>query len=107
MKALLKFDAIWINAICIIRIWVGIIFIWYGRNFYDATKMHGFANFLDSYHISFPLFSAYISKTFEFFGGLCLVAGLFTRIACIFMVINMAVATLATCSVMPYIHFFC
>jgi len=32
----------------------------------------------------------------EFFGGLCLVVGLFTRIACIFMVINMTVATFVT-----------
>jgi putative oxidoreductase len=96
MKPLFRPDAIWTNAICILRIWVGIIFIWYGRNFYDTTKIHGFANFLDGYHVPFPLFSAYLSKTFEFFCGLCLVVGLFTRIACIFMVINMAVATFVT-----------
>jgi uncharacterized membrane protein YphA (DoxX/SURF4 family) len=96
MKSLLKPDAIETNAICILRIWVGIIFIWYGRNFYDATKMHSFANFLDGYHIPLPLFSPYLSKTVEFFSGLCLVAGMFTRIACIFMVINMTVATFVT-----------
>jgi len=96
MKALLKPDAIWANALFILRIWVGIIFVWYGRNFYDATKMNAFANFLDSYHIPSPLLNAYISKAFEFFGGLCLVAGSFTRIACIFMIINMAVATFVT-----------
>ena len=96
MKSLLKSGAIRTNAICILRIWVGIIFIWYGRNFYDPIKMHGFANFLDGYHIPFPLFSAYLSKTVEFFSGVCLLAGLFTRIACIFMVINMTVATFVT-----------
>jgi uncharacterized membrane protein YphA (DoxX/SURF4 family) len=96
MRALLKFDAIWKNAICILRIWVGVIFIWYGHNFYDATKKHSFASFLNGYHVPFPLLSAYISKTFEFFGGLCLAAGLFTRIACFFMIINIAVATFVT-----------
>jgi len=96
MKSLLKPDAIWTNTICILRIWVGIIFIWYGHNFFDTTKMQGFANFLDSYHIPFSQFSAYLSKTIEFFGGVCLVLGLFTRIACIFMIINMSVATFVT-----------
>jgi uncharacterized membrane protein YphA (DoxX/SURF4 family) len=32
----------------------------------------------------------------EFFGGVCLMLGLFTRVACIFMIINMAVATFVT-----------
>lgn len=96
MKSLLNPDAIWTNTICILRIWAGIVFIWYGHNFYDMARMHGFANFLDGYHVPFPLFSAYLSKTVEFFGGLCLVVGVFTRVACIFMVINMAVATFVT-----------
>ncbi|MBS1977920.1 MAG: DoxX family protein [Bacteroidetes bacterium] len=96
MKSLLKREAIWSHAICILRIWVGIIFIWYGRNFYDTTKMQRFADFLDGYNIPLPLFSAYLSKTVEFFGGWCLVCGLFTRIACILMVINMTVATFIT-----------
>lgn len=96
MKRLLKRDAIWTDAICILRIWVGIIFIWYGHNFYNITKMGSFANFLDGYHIPFPIFSAYLSKSIEFFGGLCLVAGLFTRITCLLMIMNMAVATFVT-----------
>ena len=70
--------------------------MWYGHNFYDASKMHNFANFLDGYHIPFPIFGAYLSKSVEFIGGFCLVVGLFTRISCIFMVVNMAVATFVT-----------
>lgn len=58
--------------------------------------MQNFSNFLDGYHIPFPLFSAYLSKTVEFFGGLCLVTGLFTRITCLLMIINMAVASFVT-----------
>lgn len=96
MKSLLKPEAIWTNAICVLRIWVGIVFIWYARHFYDTAKMQNFVNFLSGYHIPSPLFSAYLSKTVEFFGGICLVLGLFTRVACIFMVINMTVATFIT-----------
>ena len=93
MKSILKADAIWTNAISILRISVGIIFIWYRLNFYDITKMNAFATFLQVYHISFPLISAYILKTVEFFGGLFLMAKLFTRIARLFMIINMTVNT--------------
>lgn len=58
--------------------------------------MTRFVDFLSSYHIPFPSFSAYLSKTVEFFGGICLLLGIFTRIACVFMMINMAVATFVT-----------
>lgn len=96
MKSLLKSGPLWTNTICILRIWTGIIFIWYGHNFYNASKINNFANFLNGYHIPFPLFSAYLSKTVEFFGGLCLIIGLCTRISCLLMIINMAVATFVT-----------
>lgn len=96
MKSLLKQEAIWAGSILILRIWVGIVFLWYGRNFYNHEKMFGFANFLEGYQIPFPLFSAYLSKTVEFFGGLFLVAGIFTRVSCLFMIINMTVATFTT-----------
>jgi len=58
--------------------------------------MSHFVDFLNSYHIPFPTFSAYLSKTVEFFGGLCLLLGIFTRIACVFVIINMLVATFVT-----------
>ncbi len=96
MKTLLKSSSLWASSLSVLRIWTGIIFIVYGHNFYDPTSMRGFADFLNTYHIPFPLFSAYLSKTIEFFGGVFLVIGLFTRIACIFMVINMTVATFVT-----------
>lgn len=58
--------------------------------------MSQFVDFLKTYHVPFPSFSAYLSKTVEFFGGMCLVLGIFTRIACVFMIINMSVATFVT-----------
>ncbi len=78
------------------RIWIGVIFIYYGRHFYDPSHMSHFIDFLNSYHIPFPSFSAYLSKTVEFFGGVCLLLGIFTRVACVFMIINMSVATFVT-----------
>ncbi len=96
MKRLLDWNSIWPNAISILRIWIGVVFIYYSHHFYDPFHMSHFIDFLNSYHIPFPSFSAYLSKTVEFFGGICLVLGIFTRIACVFMIINMSVATFVT-----------
>ena len=61
-----------------------------------ALKIHDFANYLKGFHIPSPLFFAFLSKTTEFCGGIFLVAGLFIRPACVFMIVNMTVATFVT-----------
>jgi putative oxidoreductase len=55
--------------------------------------MLDFADTLKTANIPFPDLNAYLCKTTEFFGGLFLIFGLLKRIACFFLIIDMAVAT--------------
>ena len=94
MKRLI-FDksAIWKNVICLLRIWCGIIFIRYGLSVLHIVSIVDFANTLQTVNIPFPLLSAWLCKSTEFFGGILLVIGFLKRPACIFLIVDMAVAT--------------
>jgi putative oxidoreductase len=59
------------------------------------SKMHDipkFVTFFTSLNIPFPAFSAHFVSGVEFFGGLLLILGLATRLAGLFVAINMFVA---------------
>lgn len=43
---------------------------------------------------AFPVFWGFLAACAEFFGGLCLILGLFTRVAALFLAGNLAVATI-------------
>jgi len=55
--------------------------------------MRSFTNYLTTLNVPFPLVNAYLCKSTEFIGGILLVLGLFKRAACIFLIIDMMVAT--------------
>jgi putative oxidoreductase len=84
---------IWKNSLVLLRIWCGIIFIYYGKSFIHPDKVQSFANWLKEMNIPFSLLLAYISKGTEFIGGFFLVIGFLTRPVCLLLTINMAVAT--------------
>jgi putative oxidoreductase len=84
---------IWKNAIVLLRIWSGIIFIYYGKSFIHPDKVQSFANWLKEMSIPFPLLLAYISKGAEFIGGFFLIVGFLTRPVCLLLAVNMTVAT--------------
>lgn len=92
-KILLGQQAIWNNAIVLLRIWVGVIFVYHGISIFDADKIQSFARQLEADNIPFPLLSAWLCKTSEFFGGIFLIAGFLKRPACLFLIFNMAIAT--------------
>ena len=81
------------NIICLLRVWCGIIFIKYGRSILHITSVDDFANTLHAANIPFPLVSAWLCKSTEFFGGILLVIGFLKIPACIFLLIDMTVAT--------------
>ena len=81
------------NAIFLLRVWVGVIFIHHGLSIWHQSNMHGFAATLKTENIPFPVLSAYLCKATEFFGGIFLVLGFLKRPACIPLIINMTVAT--------------
>lgn len=76
-------------ALLLLRLGLGIIFVFHGYpKLFTHTRetMQGFA------HMGFPAYFAYIAGVFEFFGGLLLIVGLFTRIAGLLLALEMAVA---------------
>lgn len=76
-------------ALLFLRLGLAAIFIFHGY-----PKLFGHAGqWLDVFgHMGFPRYFAYIAGVLEFFGGLLLVVGLFTRIAGLLLSIEMAIA---------------
>lgn len=76
-------------ALLLMRLAIGIIFVTHGY----PKLFTNTANTLSMFtHMGFPSYFAYIAGVFEFFGGLMLIAGLFTRIAGILLAVEMSVA---------------
>ena len=76
-------------ALLFLRLGLAAIFIFHGY-----PKLFGHAGqWMDAFgHMGFPRYFAYISGVLEFFGGLLLIAGLFTRITGLLLAIEMAIA---------------
>jgi putative oxidoreductase len=93
MKKLFSYQPAWFDGIFIIRIIIGIYMIKYGWQVFDAKEMNGMAQWLGG-EMKFPapLLMAYLAKGAEFFGGVLLVIGLYTKVASLFILITMVVA---------------
>jgi putative oxidoreductase len=76
-------------ALLILRISLGIIFIFHGYpKLFGHTK-----EFLQGFpQMGFPAYFVYIAGTLELFGGILLVAGLFTQVSGLLLAGEMAVA---------------
>lgn len=73
-----------------LRLGLGAIFISHG--YAKLTNIHNWM--VNFQHMGFPYYFAYIAGIFEFFGGIMLVAGLFTSIAGLILAVEMSVAIL-------------
>jgi putative oxidoreductase len=76
-------------ALLLLRVALGIIFIFHGYpKLFTHTReaMQGFE------HMGFPGYLVYVAGVIEFFGGIVLILGLFTRIAGLLLAAEMAVA---------------
>lgn len=76
-------------ALLLLRLAMGVIFIHYG---YPKLFVHPRSSVEWFAQHGFPGYFAYLSGVLELFGGLMLIAGLFTRIAGLLLAIEMAVA---------------
>jgi putative oxidoreductase len=76
-------------ALLLLRVALGIIFAFHG---YPKLFMHTREAMQGFMHMGFPGYFVYIAGVFEFFGGLLLIFGLFTRIAGLLLAGEMAVA---------------
>lgn len=92
-RLLVKSQVLQKNAIFLLRVWIGVIFIRYGLSIWHQRNMLDFADALQSANIPFPLLSAWMCKSTEFFGGIFLFLGFLKRPACVVLIIDMSVAT--------------
>lgn len=76
-------------ALLLLRLAMGIIFVHYG---YPKLFVHPRSSVAWFTQHGFPGYFAYLSGVLELFGGLLLIAGLFTRVAGLLLAIEMAVA---------------
>ena len=76
-------------ALLLLRVGLGVIFISHG---YPKlfTELHHTAEAFS--HMGFPAYFAYIAGVLEFFGGILLMLGLFTRVTGLLLAVEMGVA---------------
>jgi putative oxidoreductase len=77
------------NGLAMLRIITGALMIYHGFEILDRSKMLPYMEWDVIKSLPAPETLLYIGKGLEFLTGICLVLGLFTRIAAIFMAIDM------------------
>lgn len=77
------------TGLLLIRIITGLLMAYHGWEIFDAAKMHEYAAWDVVKKLPVPLALVYTGKGLELLTGVCLAAGLFTRIAALLMAINM------------------
>ena len=89
-NALFSSQPLWQNnGLAIMRIIVGCLMTYHGLEIFDRTKMQPYMEWDVIKSLPAPETFLYIGKGLEFVTGLCFVLGLFTRIAAIFMAVDM------------------
>jgi putative oxidoreductase len=94
-----KSPALWDVILLILRIWFGYVMIKNGAVFFHILSSAAERSTIEDWfgkqlHFPLPVFMACLAKGSEFFGGLFVLLGLFTRISALFVFITMLVATL-------------
>lgn len=89
----------WDITLLILRIWLGYMMMKNGRYFFQLFYSQEYRNFFVGWfgktlHFPFPLLMAYLAKGAEFFGGLLVLSGLYTRVGASLIAFTMLVATL-------------
>ena len=90
---LLNSKGVWENGLAIIRVIIGIFLIYHGTQAFVTEEMKGYVQWLADLHVPMPSVMPYVGKATELLGGLCLVLGLFTRVATIMLIINFTFIT--------------
>jgi len=82
---------IWQNSgLAVLRIITGIFLVYHGTEIFDAAQMKEYSTWDMFKNYSNPMLLPYVGKGLELVGGIMLLLGLFTRIACIITAVNMA-----------------
>ena len=83
----------WSDAISLLRVWCGVIFIRYGLTLFSPASMSDFASTLLPLPVPFPFAAAYLCKATESIGGILLVIGFLRKPAALLIAFDMTVAT--------------
>ncbi len=94
-----KYPALWDLILLILRIWFGYVMMKNGFVFFKIVSSAAEQKVIQDWfggqlHFPFPIFFGSLAKGSEFFGGLFVMLGLFTRISGLFVFITMLTATL-------------
>lgn len=86
-------------ALLLLRAMAGSVFAYHGAQklfgAFGGPGMEGFAGYIGSLGIPFPVLNAYLAAGAEFFGGLALIAGIGVGVASIPLTVTMLVACFA------------
>lgn len=112
MKEILSSAPLNQKALAIIRIVFGVLLIIHGTQAFYRAEMSNYEPWLRDLGVPIPLVAAYLGKICEFIGGLLLVLGVFTRIACtllmmtfLFITVVMADGKIFTDGQHPFLFF--
>jgi putative oxidoreductase len=87
------------SPLALIRIWLGVTFIHHGiPGIFSADFMDGHIGMMEFFDMPMPILMAYLSKGIELFAGICLLLGLFTRLAAGLIALSMLVAIVTALS---------
>jgi putative oxidoreductase len=85
---------VWQNqGIALIRVIVGFFMIYHGCEVFDSKIMAGYLGWDQFKNMSAGKFLVYLGKSMELLGGVFLFIGLFTRLACLVLIITMLYIT--------------
>lgn len=77
------------TGVATIRIITGLLMAYHGWEVFDGAKMADYAKWEVIQTLPAPQLMVYAGKSLELITGLCFVLGIFTRIAALFMALNM------------------
>jgi putative oxidoreductase len=90
MNKFFSSEPLWqINGLVLLRIITGLLMAYHGLEVFKPEVMKGYTEWEVIKIMPAPLFMVYLGKGLELVTGTCLAIGLFTRIAALFMFIDM------------------
>ena len=90
MNKFLSVEPLWqANGLVLLRIITGLLMAYHGLEVFNSNTIQGYTEWEVIKKLPSPLFMVYLGKGLELLTGVCLALGLFTRIAALFMFIDM------------------
>lgn len=88
MRWLFSSDLLSDKGVALLRIVFGILLFIHGTQMFYTNEMIEYGPWMNDLGFPFPVVSAYIGKAIELIGGVCLILGVFMRVACILLMLT-------------------